>query len=409
AGTCTLIPGLRLSAPAINVQVPAVSSLNTEIRFMVPAASRSLKITNFDADAANFGGQIHFSSPQRPQVPLDASKDKSTGLAEIPLLEEEKGGTAAVLLSSEKVNYVQLWLEDDQGREIPLELPPFLAPANHVPEPKVKVTLLSACNTAVLDATGTVDKDDDQLTFEWQFEDGGTANGSRITHDFKKPGTYTAHLTVRDDSGFIADQAELDVPVTINAPPKARIAAPVSAVPGEKVRFDGSASADPDGRLIRYRWIFDKEREDNGPVIEYSFDRPGLHEVRLLVEDDGPGLCTTAQASQSILINAAPLAEFTCKQVAAPGEEVVLDAGDSLDSDGAITAYTWDFGDQGAAGSGETVRHSWQEPGLYTIRLQVADDSGLTNGTSEVLGTIRINAATDLFSGPEISSLLFTG
>lgn len=391
----TAVPGLRLYAPAVNVQVPDAPSLATEIRFTVPAASHSLKITNFDADAANFGGQIDFSSPARPKVPLRSSEDKRTDFAAINLLDEEKGGNAAVLLSSAKVNYVQFWIEDDQGREIPLELPPFLAPANHVPEPKVTVTPLSACNAVVLDASGTVDQDDDQLTFEWRFADGSTAAGSRITHDFKEPGKYTVKLTVRDDSGFVANQASVDVPLTINAPPKAQIAASASAAPGEKVRFDGSASADADGRLIRYRWIFDKDREDNGPAIERSFAGPGLHQVRLIVQDDGPGLCTTDQAKHSILINTAPLAKFTCKQVAAPSEEVLLDAGQSLDSDGTIKVYTWDFGDTSKPGSGETVKHAWQQPGRYTVRLQVEDDSGLSNGSSEALGSIRINAAPE--------------
>ncbi len=386
----TAIPGLRLSAPAVNVQVPDAPSLDTEIRFTVPAASQYLKITNFDADAANFGGHIHFSSPLRPKVSLKGSNNDTADFAKLPLLEGEKGQPAAVVLSSTKVNYVQLWLEDDQGNAIPFELPPFLAPTNHVPEPKVLVTPLSACNTVVLDASDTVDKDDDQLAFEWHFADGSTATGSRITHDFKQPGKYIASLTVQDDSGFVANQASLQVPVTINAQPKARIAAPASAALGAKVLFDGSGSADPDGKLIRYRWIFDKDREDNGPTIEHSFARPGLYNVRLLVEDNGPGLCTSDQVHHSILINAAPLAKFTLKKVAAPGEEVLFDASDSLDSDGTITAYTWNFG-----AKGETVKHAWQQPGVYTVRLEVEDDSGLSNGSSEAVGTIVINAAPE--------------
>lgn len=56
----TAVPGLRLYAPAVNVQVPDASALNTEIRFTIPAASQSFKITNFDADTANFGGRISF-------------------------------------------------------------------------------------------------------------------------------------------------------------------------------------------------------------------------------------------------------------------------------------------------------------------------------------------------------------
>ncbi len=394
----TPIPGLRLSAPAVNVQVPDAPFLDTEIRFTVPATSQSLDITNVDADRANFGGRISFSSPLRPKVLLKASENKTAKFTRVPLLDQEKGKTAAVLLSSAKVNYVQFWLEDDQGKELPLDLPPFLAPANHVPVPKVAVTLLSACNTAVLDASGSTDKDDDQLAFQWQFEDGSTATGSRITHDFQQPGEYTVTLTVQDDSGFIANQSRLDVPVVINAPPKAKIAAPASAAPGEKVRFDGSASVDADGKIIRYRWMFGKERQDkqgNGPIREHSFARPGLYQVRLLVEDDGPGLCTTDQADHRILINAAPLAEFTFKQVAAPGEEVLLDAGQSLDSDGTIIAYKWDFGEKGEPGSGKTVKYAWQQPGAYTVRLQVEDDSGLGNSTDEAAGTIIINAAPE--------------
>ncbi|MCW5201573.1 PKD domain-containing protein, partial [Desulfobulbus sp. US4] len=391
----TPISGLHLYAPAVNVQVPDAPSLETEIRFMVPATSQSLNITNVDADKANFGGRIFFSSPVRPKMPLKASGNKTTKFTRVPLLDKEKGKTAAVLLSSAKVNYVQLWLEDDQGKELPLDLPPVLAPANHVPEPKVTVTLLSTCNTAVLDASGSVDKDDDQLVFQWHFPDGSTTTGSRITHDFQQPGKYTVALTVEDDSGFVANQAGLEVPVIINAPPKAYITAPTSAAPGEKVRFDGSASVDLDGKTIRHRWNFFNDREDNGPVIEQRFARPGLYQVRLLVEDDGPGLCTTDQADHSILINTAPLAKFIFKQVAAPGEEVLLDAGESLDSDGTITTYTWDFGEQGEQGTGKVVKHVWQQPGVYTVRLQVRDDSGLSNGTNEAVGTIVINAAPE--------------
>lgn len=388
------VPSLRLYAPAVNVQVPDAPSLATEIRFTAPD-SRSFKITNFDADAVNFGGTIHFSSQLRPKVPLQSSEDKSMDFSAIKLLDQEKGQPAAVLLSSTKVNYVQLWLEDAQGREIPLELPPLLAPANHIPKPKVKVTPLSACTKAVLDASGTVDQDDDQLRFTWHFADGSQAEGSRVTYDFQQPGEYAVQLIVQDHSGFVADQASLKVPVLINAPPKAHILAPAAAAPKEKVRFDGSASTDADGKIVRYRWIFDTDREDNGPIIKYAFARPGLYPVRLLVTDDGPGLCTTAQAKHSILINAEPLAKFTCKRVAAPGEEVILDASQSLDSDGRLTAYYWDFGEQGEPGRGKTVKHVWKQPGLYTVRLQVKDDSGLSNSTDEVLGTIRINAAPE--------------
>ncbi|MCI5181295.1 MAG: PKD domain-containing protein [Candidatus Electrothrix sp. AW1] len=391
------IPGLRLSTPAVNVQVPDDSSLTTELRFSVPATSQQLKITNFDADTAQFGGRVFFSSLARPKVLLKSSKDKQADLTEINLLEQEKGKTAALLLSSAKVNYVQLWVTDDQDRDIFLDLPPFLALNNHVPQPKARVTLLSRCNTAVLDASETVDKDNDQLSYTWRFADGSVTTGSRITHDFQQPGNYTAHLTIEDTSGFLANQAEIDVPVTVNARPTAHISAPIGAAPGETVRFDGSASTDTDGTILRYHWAVGKKKQAQGPVFQYSFAQPGVYPVRLLVKDDGPGPCTTDQAEHNIFINARPVAACSFQQVAAPGQEVVLDAGQSLDSDGTITAYTWNFGEQGASalGSGKIVQHVWQKPGLYTVQLQVKDDSGLSNSTDQIQKTIRINAAPE--------------
>ncbi|MCI5139630.1 MAG: hypothetical protein D3922_14740, partial [Candidatus Electrothrix sp. AR1] len=99
------IPGLRLFAPAVNVQVPDAPSLNTEIRFTVPATSNSLNIINFDADTANFGGRISFSSSFRPKVPLKASENKTIKFTQLSLLDQEKGKTAAMMLASAKVNY----------------------------------------------------------------------------------------------------------------------------------------------------------------------------------------------------------------------------------------------------------------------------------------------------------------
>ena len=42
----------------------------------------------------------------------------------------------------------------------------------------------------------------------------------------------------------------------------------------------------------------------------------------------------------------------------------------SMDSDGYIKAYTWDFGD-GETGEGVFVQHQYKQPGNYQVSLQV--------------------------------------
>jgi PKD repeat protein len=50
----------------------------------------------------------------------------------------------------------------------------------------------------IFDATGSYDPDDDPLTFSWNFGDGQSAQGPKVTHRFKKPGKYTVKLRVDD-------------------------------------------------------------------------------------------------------------------------------------------------------------------------------------------------------------------
>ncbi|MEM3486407.1 MAG: PKD domain-containing protein [Candidatus Methanomethyliaceae archaeon] len=69
-----------------------------------------------------------------------------------------------------------------------------------------------------------------------------------------------------------------------------------------------------------------------------------------------------------------------------PGEEILFDASASVDPDGKIEAFRWDFGD-GNRGSGEVVIHAYFEPGAYTVTLTVTDDRGATD-TAEATITV---------------------
>ncbi|SNR25931.1 PKD domain-containing protein [Halorubrum vacuolatum] len=62
-------------------------------------------------------------------------------------------------------------------------------------------------------------------------------------------------------------------------------------------------------------------------------------------------------------------------------ETVVFDAGDS---DGEIDTYEWDF-DDGTDTTGESVDHSFDEPGAYTVVLGVTGPTGVDTATVDVL------------------------
>ncbi|MCR4392058.1 MAG: PKD domain-containing protein [Candidatus Acetothermia bacterium] len=82
---------------------------------------------------------------------------------------------------------------------------------------------------------------------------------------------------------------------------------------------------------------------------------------------------------QVVITYQPPLADFTWKPaVPVAGQPVRFDASGSLDMDGEIVAYAWDFtGDGTADATGPTAEWTFAEPGLYLVVLTVTDDAGL--------------------------------
>jgi len=77
-----------------------------------------------------------------------------------------------------------------------------------------------------------------------------------------------------------------------------------------------------------------------------------------------------------------PQAQFT----ASPVEHVTpftanFDGTISYQPKGQIVSYQWNFGD-GGAGTGPAIAHTYEEDGIYTARLTVIDEQGLSDTSS---------------------------
>jgi len=69
---------------------------------------------------------------------------------------------------------------------------------------------------------------------------------------------------------------------SVAAPPIVKVNAPYRAKVGQSVRFDASASHDPVGRKLHYRWNLGGKIVDKASVV-HTYDKPGFYRVGLTV------------------------------------------------------------------------------------------------------------------------------
>ena len=150
--------------------------------------------------------------------------------------------------------------------------------------------------TVKFDASQSTDSNNDPLSFEWTFSDGGTASGAKVSHTFQKMGRYTIDLLVKDGKGGISKSQKT---VTVkNDPPVclARINWPYKGsgqrtfAPGE-YEFQASDSVDPEGQALTCTWNLGAKTL-TGAVVQTKLDKPGPQPLSLLL-DDGTGRTTT--------------------------------------------------------------------------------------------------------------------
>lgn len=156
------------------------------------------------------------------------------------------------------------------------------------------------------DGTGSTDGDGTIAAYSWDFGDGKTASGARVSHTYVDAGNYSVRLRVTDNSGT-SDTATLPIVVTRagNKPPKPIVSA--SSARGKAplpVTFDATGSYDADGRIVRYRWNFNDGTTASGPRVTHVFADPGVYDVVLRVTDDKGVTSSLTYAIQALDVRA---------------------------------------------------------------------------------------------------------
>ena len=247
----------------------------------------------------------------------------------------------------------------------------------------------------VFDGSGSTDADGSIVSWAWDFGDGSSGTGSSPTHTYLSDGTFTVVLTVTDDGGA-TDTASTTATITpAPIPPSANAGGPYSGVVGSVISFDGTASSDADGAVVAYSWDFGDGGMASGSSPTHSYSVDGSFTVTLTVTDND-GLTGTDSASAVINPaggNTPPVARANGPYSGTEGSALQFSSSGSLDPDGSIVTYAWDFGD-GNTSAIANPSHIYAAAGTYNVSLKVTDDAGdsTSDATTATIETIVVNA-----------------
>ena len=244
------------------------------------------------------------------------------------------------------------------------------------------------------DGSGSTDADGAVNAFSWTFGDGGTGSGEKPVYMFDRPGTYAVTLTITGEALGACSPLDTDVTnVVVVAAPEQTILAADRAAAGQPERFAVGLSQLGEAEPVSHSWTFSDGGTADGPDISHMFTEPGVYTVTLRTELTGGEVgCNTLETLRKVVVNEAPAPLIDGPDRVAAGQAVTFDAGMSMDTDGAITGFAWDFGD-GTTARGVRAAHRFADPGVYEVRLTVTDDAGVGNSQISVVREATVNPA----------------
>ena len=275
-------------------------------------------------------------------------------------------------------------------------------------------------STVVLDGTGSVDVDEDALTYAWSLTsvpDGSSAGltdpiAVRPSFVADRAGTYVAQLIVRD--GALESVADTVTFTTSNSVPQAHAGDDQTVLRGAVVTLDGSASFDAEFDILHYSWAMTSRPAGSlavlstttEPTTTFTADLAGTYVVQLIVADGV--LDSTPDTVILTTMNSVPVARAGDDQTAAPNATVRLNGADSTDADADPLAYSWAIV-SAPTGSSATLSDPAATdptfvpdlPGTYVAQLIVGD--GHVNSAPDTVAiTVRqANRTPVAAAGPD--------
>lgn len=318
------------------------------------------------------------------------------------------GDTAAVenpfyAYDAEGVYTVTLTVTDNEGVSATATTTAIITAGNQLPVAEITGNDEALVGESLpLAGVNSYDPDGSIVSYSWDFDGRNgiqvDATGAITSILYTVPGAYVITLTVTDNDGAAAvDTHEVTVAENQdNQVPVAVINAPTMGVTNQLVSFDATASSDSDGFIATYSWDFNAadglQVEATTAAATVVYTMPGIYVATVTVTDNEGAV---ASASHQIIIsdapNQAPVVQINGPYNGLQYDPVQFSSAGSVDIDGTIVSYFWDFGD-GFTSNEADPEHAYTAVGSYVVMLTVTDNSGASS-IAATYAAIDVNPA----------------
>jgi PKD repeat protein len=326
---------------------------------------------------------------------IDAKKKGSS--------KEEGSVSAASAAEQAACRRVTLQLTTSRLSQVALTATLRAGSTSDVPAAEAPVAVIAATPTSGARRLGvqfngkdSTDPAGEALTYSWDFGDGGSSTDAAPLHSYSSVGTFTATLTVTNESG-LASSTEVRITVSDNVP-VAVISSPATGTSvsrGQEVTFSSVGSNDDldaefGGRIVGYAWDFGDgtTSTEAAPKKAYAAISPaGGYTVRLAVFDDAGQTASTE--TKVIVANRVPTVSIVASATSGVApltvdfSSIVVDE-TTLSPNPALT-YAWNFGDGGTSTLADPPARTYTTTGSKNVTLTVTDDQGATATAAQTI------------------------
>ena len=261
-----------------------------------------------------------------------------------------------------------------------------ITPEEQVPDEEVTI-----------DASESTAPSGEIVEYDWSYEVSTTSwdqstSGVEFSNEWTNYGEYDITLTVTDSNGE-SDSTTKTVEITGEGPTAEFEITPEEQIPDEEVTIDASESTAPSGEIVEYDWSYEVsttswDQSTSGVEFSNEWTNYGEYEITLTVTDNGGKSDSTTKTVE--ITGEGPTAEFEITpEEPVPGEEVMIDASESVAPSGEIVEYDWSYEvpttswDQST--SGVEFSNEWGGYGEFDITLTVTDNGGKSDSATKTI------------------------